>query len=127
MFYNNTVLVGGAGTVYTSSNPRDITYAHIDEGDTNPGYSNQGDSTYLTPLLAVLNINLTTAEALTAQTYSNMLWLKQQGDQGKMKGAMLNSSTDTSNTSQLGSTISANASGVLSTIASLKDSGSKLA
>lgn len=100
---------------------------HWYKGDINPGYSNQGDSTYLTPLLAVLTINLTTAEALTAQTYSNMLWLKQQGDQGKMKGAMLNSSTDTSNTSQLGSTISANASGVLSTIASLKDSGSKLA
>lgn len=57
---------------------------HWYKGDTNPGYTNQGNSTYLTPLLAMLTINLTTAEALTAQTYSNMLWLKQQSDQGKI-------------------------------------------
>lgn len=37
---------------------------------------------YLTPLLAKVTIEITTSEALTAQTYSNMLWLKQQRDQG---------------------------------------------
>lgn len=31
-------LVGGAGTVWSSSNPIDGTYAHIDGGTSNPGY-----------------------------------------------------------------------------------------
>ncbi len=31
-------LVGGQGTAYSSSNPRDKTYAHIDGGTDNPGY-----------------------------------------------------------------------------------------
>ena len=38
MFYNCTSLVGGKGTTYNSSNPRDKTYAHIDGGTNNPGY-----------------------------------------------------------------------------------------
>ena len=38
MFYNCTSLVGGQGTTYNSSNPRDKTYAHIDGGPSNPGY-----------------------------------------------------------------------------------------
>ena len=38
MFYNCTSLVGGQGTTYSSSNPRDKTYAHIDGGTVNPGY-----------------------------------------------------------------------------------------
>ena len=38
MFYNCTSLVGGKGTTYNSSNPRDKTYAHIDGGTSNPGY-----------------------------------------------------------------------------------------
>ena len=39
MFYNCTQLVGGAGTTYNSSNKdNDLVYAHIDEGETNPGY-----------------------------------------------------------------------------------------
>jgi surface protein len=38
MFYNCTSLVGGKGTTYNSSNPRDKTYAHIDGGPSNPGY-----------------------------------------------------------------------------------------
>ena len=37
MFYNCTSLVGGAGTVYNASYIEDE-YAHIDEGETNPGY-----------------------------------------------------------------------------------------
>lgn len=37
MFYGCTSLVGGAGTVYNASYI-DATYAHIDEGETNPGY-----------------------------------------------------------------------------------------
>ena len=38
MFTNCYSLVGGQGTTYSSSNPRDKTYAHIDGGPSNPGY-----------------------------------------------------------------------------------------
>ena len=38
MFFNCTSLVGGQGTTYNSSNPKDKTYAHIDGGPSNPGY-----------------------------------------------------------------------------------------
>ncbi len=39
MFANmSTNLVGGAGTVWSSSSPKDKTYAHIDGGTSNPGY-----------------------------------------------------------------------------------------
>ena len=38
MFTGCTNLVGGAGTKYSSSNPTDKTYAHIDGGTSNPGY-----------------------------------------------------------------------------------------
>ena len=38
MFFNCTSLVGGQGTTYSSSNPTDKTYAHIDGGTSNPGY-----------------------------------------------------------------------------------------
>lgn len=37
---------------------------------------------YLTPLLATVTIKLTTIEALTANTYSKMLWMHDQRDQG---------------------------------------------
>lgn len=51
-------------------------------GGTQVGTNGQS---YLTPLLATVTINITTSEALTAQTYSKMLWLKQQTDQGSFK------------------------------------------
>ena len=38
MFYNCTSLVGGQGTTWNDSNPKDKTYAHIDGGTSNPGY-----------------------------------------------------------------------------------------
>lgn len=38
MFANCQVLKGGAGTVWSSSNPTNKTYAHIDGGTSNPGY-----------------------------------------------------------------------------------------
>ena len=39
MFNNmSTNLVGGAGTIWSDSNPKDKTYAHIDGGTSNPGY-----------------------------------------------------------------------------------------
>ena len=38
MFTGCTSLVGGQGTAYNSSNPKDKTYAHIDGGTSNPGY-----------------------------------------------------------------------------------------
>ena len=46
MFYNCTSLVGGKGTTYNSSNPRDKTYAHIDGGPSNPGYFTLGSQAY---------------------------------------------------------------------------------
>ena len=38
MFSNCTSLVGGHGTSYSASNPKDKTYAHLDGGPSNPGY-----------------------------------------------------------------------------------------
>lgn len=38
MFYNCTSLIGEKGTKYNSNKPRDKTYAHVDEGISNPGY-----------------------------------------------------------------------------------------
>jgi surface protein len=38
MFSDCTSLVGGQGTTYNASNPKDKTYAHIDGGTSNPGY-----------------------------------------------------------------------------------------
>ncbi len=38
MFANNFLLVGGQGTAWDASNPRNKTYAHIDGGTGNPGY-----------------------------------------------------------------------------------------
>ena len=38
MFNNDTSLVGGQGTIYDDSNPKDKTYAHLDGGTSNPGY-----------------------------------------------------------------------------------------
>ena len=38
MFFGCGCLVGGQGTTYSESNPKDKTYAHIDGGPSNPGY-----------------------------------------------------------------------------------------
>ena len=38
MFNYCTSLVGGQGTTWNESNPKDKTYAHIDGGTSNPGY-----------------------------------------------------------------------------------------
>ena len=47
MFANSTNLVGGRGTAYNSSKT-DYTYAHIDEGSSNPGYfTRSGESPYV--------------------------------------------------------------------------------
>jgi len=51
-------------------------------GGTQVGTAGQS---YLTPLLANVTIDITTSEAITAQTYSKMLWLRQQTDQGSFK------------------------------------------
>ena len=39
-------LVGGKGTAYSSSNPKDKTYAHIDGGTSNPGYFSEWKEAY---------------------------------------------------------------------------------
>ena len=47
MFNNCTSLVGGQGTTWNDSNPKDKTYAHIDGGTSNPGYfTEKGPETY---------------------------------------------------------------------------------
>ncbi len=45
MFYKCSNLVGGQGTTYKESNPKDKTYAHIDGGQSNPGYFSALNST----------------------------------------------------------------------------------
>ena len=46
MFYDCTSLVGGQGTTWSSSNPMDKTYAHIDGGTNNPGYFTAATEAY---------------------------------------------------------------------------------
>ncbi len=46
MFSNCTSLVGGQGTAYNSSNPKDKTYARIDGGTSNPGYFTAATEAY---------------------------------------------------------------------------------
>ena len=41
-------LVGGQGTTYSSANPRDKTYAHLDGGYSNPGYLTDKGTPYVT-------------------------------------------------------------------------------
>ena len=65
------------------------------EPTTNAGASG---SSYLTPLLATVTIDITTSEALTAQTYSKMLWLKTQTDQGSF-GTSTAEATEVANSS----------------------------
>jgi surface protein len=68
MFNNCTSLVGGAGTVY-DENHIDYTYAHIDEGASNPGYFTDKNAPVINVTLneyGVLSVNsdVTMAEAL---------------------------------------------------------------
>ena len=46
MFNYCTSLVGGQGTTYNDSNPKDKTYAHIDGGPSNPGYFTEWKEAY---------------------------------------------------------------------------------
>ena len=46
MFSDCTRLVGGQGTTYNVSNPKDKTYAHIDGGTSNPGYFTAATEAY---------------------------------------------------------------------------------
>ena len=46
MFDGCTSLVGGQGTAYSDSNPKDKTYAHIDGGTSNPGYLTEWKEAY---------------------------------------------------------------------------------
>ena len=58
MFTNCTNLKGGAGTPY-DANHTDYTYAHIDGGESNPGYFTSGGSTTNAEAYAVLSENNT--------------------------------------------------------------------
>ena len=46
MFTQCNSLVGGQGTTYNASNPKDKTYAHIDGGPSNPGYFTPAPEAY---------------------------------------------------------------------------------
>ena len=46
MFYYCLSIVGGQGTTYDPSNPKDKTYAHIDGGPSNPGYFSEFKEAY---------------------------------------------------------------------------------
>ena len=39
----------------------------------------------MSPILAEVNITISTVETLTSTTYTKMLWRKEQGDQGSFK------------------------------------------
>ena len=52
MFHLCNSLVGGQGTTYSSSNPSDTTYAHIDGGPSNPGYFTDIDAITVTEAYA---------------------------------------------------------------------------
>ena len=53
MFANSTNLVGGQGTAYNDSNPKDKTYAHIDGGPSDPGYFTEAATGIATNIEAV--------------------------------------------------------------------------
>lgn len=53
-----------------------IKHTYTDENFGRTGHS------YLTPLLAEVTLKISTIEALTGLTYSNMLWVKEQAGQG---------------------------------------------
>lgn len=55
MFHGCSKLVGGMGTKYDLSGTNDCTYAHIDEGTSNPGYFTQGSISSTSTPYAVLS------------------------------------------------------------------------
>ena len=64
MFFNCTSLVGGQGTTYSSSNPTDKTYAHIDGGTSNPGYFTDKNAALRGDVNGDGNVNISDVTAL---------------------------------------------------------------
>ena len=64
MFYNCTSLVGGQGTTWNSSNPKDKTYAHIDGGPSNPGYFTDKNATLRGDVNGDGSVNISDVTAL---------------------------------------------------------------
>ena len=64
MFNNCTSLVGGQGTTYNSSNPKDKTYAHIDGGTSNPGYFTDKNAALRGDVDGNGNVNISDVTAL---------------------------------------------------------------
>ena len=64
MFFNCTSLVGGQGTTYSSSNPMDKTYAHIDGGTSNPGYFTDKNASLRGDVNGDGNVNISDVTAL---------------------------------------------------------------
>lgn len=53
-----------------------------------PNFGSTTTSQYLHPLLAIVNLKISTVEALTANTYSKMLWAKPQEGEGSYSADM---------------------------------------
>jgi surface protein len=64
MFYDCTSLVGGQGTTWNSSNPKDKTYAHIDGGPSNPGYFTEKNAFILGDVNGDGTVNIADVTAL---------------------------------------------------------------
>ena len=64
MFNNCTSLVGGQGTTWNDSNPKDKTYAHIDGGPSNPGYFTDKNAALRGDVNGDGNVNISDVTAL---------------------------------------------------------------
>ena len=64
MFTGCTSLVGGQGTTYNDSNPKDKTYAHIDGGPSNPGYFTDKNAALRGDVNGDGNVNISDVTAL---------------------------------------------------------------
>ena len=56
--------MGGQGTTYNSSNPTDMTYAHIDGGTSNPGYFTDKNASLRGDVDGDGNVNIVDVTAL---------------------------------------------------------------
>ena len=64
MFGICSSLVGGQGTTYNESNPKDKTYAHIDGGPSNPGYFTDKNAGLRGDVNGDSNVNISDVSAL---------------------------------------------------------------
>lgn len=77
MFDGCNVLDGGNGTTYLNANPKDKTYAHLDGGQSNPGYFRINTAVYpyveLNSSNAIVNQYMSLDEAFSNMTSGNTI------------------------------------------------------